>query len=126
MLTYTAGELIAPPVAEGRLAENYVKRALEWKKMLTDEDSLTAKELAVRLKVSEAAVCLYLKLANTLDTRILTVLKDCQDNEVLKRFSLRKLVRLADSHKRVQLDEFKQLMNQAPETNVTKRPDPSS
>ena len=113
--------------AEPDVANNVVVKALEWQAKAGADSGLSGRDVAKLVGVSPATFSLHMKVLKQVDPWVLSAHKACRHLGVLKHFSLRAFLRLAELPQLKQRDQYRQeaaaakLSNRKPGIVLTSR-----
>lgn len=88
--------LPARPRPELHQRENMVKKALEFYEYLKEDPSRTYRHVSKHFGVSRARVSQLITLLKYLPSELIEKIRDCEDQDILTKFSGRKLLKIAD------------------------------
>lgn len=76
--------------------KNIIKFAIEVKEFLTANPNRTYKSAASKFNISRARISQLMKILNTLPPGLIIHLKNCKNNEILRKFSGKRLLKIAN------------------------------
>ncbi|MEK6531594.1 MAG: hypothetical protein AABZ23_03765 [Deltaproteobacteria bacterium] len=85
----------ARPLPPKPIQKNIVAEALNVKAFLTEDPQRTYRHASQHFKVSKARISQLMKIANVLPDDFVEYMRHCQDDDIIRRFSGKTLLRIA-------------------------------